>query len=93
MQVCFPMTEHEGQVAESPRRIRRQDARGVRGDAMHLWFVRHLRLSNLGRLSSAHLGWADLSPMGAADPKCIRLAHLCSRAVDFAKTGVPAGVR
>jgi hypothetical protein len=34
---------------------------------------------------------ADMSSEGAMDPICMELADLCSTAVDFPKTGVPAG--
>jgi RNA-dependent RNA polymerase len=34
--------------------------------------------------------WADLSPEGCFDERCIRLAHLHNIAVDFPKTGIAA---
>ena len=56
-------------------------------DALKGWFLQYLQANNLGRLASAHLATADLSELGAEDPACLKLARLCSQAVDFAKTG------
>ena len=58
--------------------------------ALAKWFVAYLSNQNLGRLSNAHMAWADQSPLGANDWRCIKLAHLCSEAVDYQKSGVPA---
>lgn len=44
----------------------------------------------LGVISTAHLVHADRDPEKARSQKCIELANLHSRAVDFAKTGAPA---
>lgn len=41
-------------------------------------------------IANAHLVWADLSNDGARCEQCLQLAALCSTAVDFPKSGVPA---
>ncbi|MCO5586594.1 hypothetical protein L7F22_040535 [Adiantum nelumboides] len=46
--------------------------------------------NSLGLISNAHVVFADMSPQKACDSKCIQLAKLCSIAVDFPKTGIPA---
>lgn len=34
--------------------------------------------------------WADLSPTGVFDERCLRLSDLHNIAVDYPKTGIPA---
>ena len=43
----------------------------------------------LGTISNAHVVHADMSPLGARDPKCLQLSEQAARAVNFPKTGVP----
>ncbi|KAK5136130.1 hypothetical protein LTR08_003967 [Meristemomyces frigidus] len=59
-------------------------------DDMTSFFVKHMKNDNLGRIAMAHRYWADLSPDGVKDEKCLELANLHSMAVDYAKTGVAA---
>ncbi|KAK3674295.1 hypothetical protein LTR78_005764 [Recurvomyces mirabilis] len=56
------------------------------------FFVTHMRHHNLGRIATAHKYWADSQdcPEGVKDEKCLELAQLHSKAVDYAKTGVAA---
>lgn len=54
------------------------------------YFVEFMVNNSLGLISNAHVVFADLSRKMARDPKCLQLARLCSIAVDFPKTGVPA---
>ncbi|CAN0496746.1 unnamed protein product [Ectocarpus sp. 8 AP-2014] len=54
------------------------------------FFLKYIQNDNLGRIANAHLVWADLSPLGARCDKCLQLAALHSKAVDFPKSGVPA---
>ncbi|KAF2163184.1 hypothetical protein M409DRAFT_68778 [Zasmidium cellare ATCC 36951] len=56
------------------------------------FFVQHIRSDNLARIATAHRYWADQLDDGIKDPKCLELANLHSRAVDYAKTGVPAEI-
>ncbi|CAK4705752.1 hypothetical protein LEN26_016038 [Aphanomyces euteiches] len=58
--------------------------------AMGDFFVDFMQNDNLGQLSNAHVVLADLQIEGAKSKECLELAQLCSVAVDFAKTGVPA---
>ena len=53
------------------------------------FFVDHMKNYALGAISNAHVVHADMSPLGAYDPKCLQLSEQAARAVDFPKTGVP----
>ncbi|KAK5111891.1 hypothetical protein LTR62_004623 [Meristemomyces frigidus] len=61
-------------------------------DDLTSFFVTHIRHDNLARIAVAHKYWADSQecPDGVKDEKCIELAKLHSKAVDYAKTGVAA---
>jgi len=62
-------------------------------DDMTSFFVTHMKNDNLGRIAMAHRYWADNGKScreGVKDEKCLELAQLHSKAVDYAKTGVPA---
>lgn len=51
------------------------------------FLVGYLTNTDLGTINNAHLAQADASPEGAFDAKCLQLAELHARAVDFQKTG------
>ena len=53
------------------------------------FFVDHMTNASLGAISNAHVVHADMSPLGANDPKCLQLSEQAALAVDFPKTGVP----
>lgn len=59
-------------------------------DDITAFFVNHMKNDNLGRIAMAHRFWADAQPEGVKDQKCLELAQLHSKAVDYAKTGVAA---
>ncbi|KAG2330410.1 hypothetical protein Bca52824_001590 [Brassica carinata] len=59
-------------------------------EEIHKFFVDYMISDTLGAISTAHLVHADRDPEKARSQKCIELANLHSRAVDFAKTGAPA---
>ena len=59
-------------------------------DDITSFFVTHMKNDNLGRLAVAHRYWADQLTDSVKDERCLELAQLNSRAVDYAKTGVPA---
>lgn len=59
-------------------------------DQITSFFVQHIRNDNLPRIATAHRYWADRLEEGVKHEKCLELASLHSRAVDYAKTGVPA---
>lgn len=61
-------------------------------DDMTSFFVTHMKHDNLGPIAVAHRYWADRLQDGVKDPICLELAQLHSMAVDYAKTGVPAGM-
>lgn len=54
------------------------------------FFVRHMVNDSLGKISNAHVVWADKSPEGAMNADCLELAKLAALAVDYPKTGQPA---
>ncbi|KAJ3242194.1 hypothetical protein HDU81_006606 [Chytriomyces hyalinus] len=54
------------------------------------FIIYFLKNNNLGVLSKRHMAVADSAPGGPRNPGCIHLAELCSTAVDFAKSGIPA---
>lgn len=59
-------------------------------DAITSFFVTHMKEDNLGRIATAHRYWADRLEEGVKSGPCLELAELHSKAVDYAKTGVPA---
>ncbi|CAL9232409.1 unnamed protein product [Arabidopsis halleri] len=59
-------------------------------EEIHKFFVDYMISDTLGVISTAHLVHADRDPEKARSQKCLELANLHSRAVDFAKTGAPA---
>nr|OQO18266.1 hypothetical protein B0A51_13880 [Rachicladosporium sp. CCFEE 5018] len=57
---------------------------------MTSFFVTHMKNDTLSRIATAHRYLADKEEDGIKHEKCIELAALHSKAVDYAKTGVPA---
>lgn len=51
------------------------------------FFTKNMVNENLGTICNAHVVHADLSPYGALDESCLKLAELAALAVDFPKTG------
>ena len=56
--------------------------------SLGLFFVDSMTNATLGVISNAHIVHADMSPLGAFDPKCLELSKQAARALDFPKTGV-----
>jgi RNA-dependent RNA polymerase len=54
------------------------------------FFVRYMKNDSLPTIAHAHLAQAVALSEGVKDPKCIKLAHLHSQAVDYVKSGHPA---
>ncbi|KAI4629730.1 uncharacterized protein J4E87_002916 [Alternaria ethzedia] len=54
------------------------------------FFVNYMKNDTLGQIAHAHLAHADLQADGINDDKCLALAELHSKAVDFPKSGLPA---
>jgi RNA-dependent RNA polymerase len=54
------------------------------------FFVTYMKNDSLGQIAHAHLAQADLQSDGVNDEKCLSLAELHSKAVDFPKSGLPA---
>ncbi|OHF03496.1 RNA-dependent RNA polymerase [Colletotrichum orchidophilum] len=64
--------------------------RDVKVSDLRTFFVRYIQNDCLAKVAGAHLAHADHSEQGANDPKCLRLAQLHSKAVDYVKTADPA---
>nr|ABI34378.1 RNA-directed RNA polymerase, putative [Solanum tuberosum] len=56
------------------------------------YFTNYIVNDSLGIISNAHVVFADREPDMAMSDPCKKLAELCSIAVDFPKTGVPAEI-
>lgn len=83
-----PEWNHEPMDYTSPDPVM---AKGpVTVDNMTSFFVQHIKNDILSRIACAHRYWADQLPDGVKDAKCLHLAQLHSKAVDYPKTGVPA---
>ncbi|KAL1796909.1 hypothetical protein ACET3X_005449 [Alternaria dauci] len=54
------------------------------------FFVTYMKNDSLGQIAHAHLAQADYQADGVNDEKCLALAELHSKAVDFPKSGLPA---
>jgi RNA-dependent RNA polymerase len=53
------------------------------------FIVEYISSDILGLLSDKHLTIADQSKYGTSDTHCLKLAELCSQAVDYPKNGIP----
>lgn len=85
------LSQLEPRCSESqPTAAASEGARPVDIDAVKDFFVKFMQNDNLGVIANTHLALADQSLLGAEDPKCIELAQLHSKAVDFPKSGEPA---
>ncbi|OBT64469.1 hypothetical protein VE03_05354 [Pseudogymnoascus sp. 23342-1-I1] len=54
------------------------------------FFVKYMKSDTLPTIAHAHLALADELELSVRDPKCLELAALHSKAVDFVKSGIPA---
>ncbi|KAH8907794.1 RdRP-domain-containing protein [Coniochaeta sp. PMI_546] len=57
---------------------------------LKVFFTLYMKNNSLPIIAQAHLAHADFRDSGAKDPRCVELAKLHSKAVDYVKTGVPA---
>ncbi|KAF7937915.1 uncharacterized protein EAE97_007711 [Botrytis byssoidea] len=57
------------------------------------FFVKYMKNDSLPSIAHAHLAQADYQKQGIKDAKCLELAELHSKAVDYVKTGQPATMR
>ncbi|TGO38954.1 hypothetical protein BHYA_0063g00010 [Botrytis hyacinthi] len=53
------------------------------------FFLTFMKTDQLGVLSNRHQVYADQDVMGTECSNCLKLAELCSTAVDYSKTGIP----
>ncbi|KAI0749297.1 RdRP-domain-containing protein [Daedaleopsis nitida] len=56
------------------------------------FFMEYMRSDLMGLLADQHLIIGDQSKWGTYDSDCMKLAELCSRAVDYPKNGVPVDI-
>ncbi|KAL5604815.1 uncharacterized protein BROUX77_005001 [Berkeleyomyces rouxiae] len=75
-----PMVMKAAKPVENPKDVSIAD--------MQMFFVKYLRDDILPVIAHAHLALADAQ--GAKSKECLKLAALHSKAVDFAKSGIPA---
>ncbi|RAL47824.1 hypothetical protein DM860_011409 [Cuscuta australis] len=61
-------------------------------EEIHKYFADYIVNDSLGRISNAHVVFADKEAKMAMSEPCLELAKLFSIAVDFPKTGVPAEI-
>ncbi|KFY36742.1 hypothetical protein V495_07655 [Pseudogymnoascus sp. VKM F-4514 (FW-929)] len=54
------------------------------------FFVKYMKSDTLPTIAHAHLALSDQLDYSVRDPKCLELAALHSKAVDFVKSGIPA---
>ncbi|OBT73729.1 hypothetical protein VF21_07167 [Pseudogymnoascus sp. 05NY08] len=54
------------------------------------FFVKYMKSDTLPTIAHAHLALSDQLDFSVRDPKCLELAALHSKAVDFVKSGIPA---
>ncbi|KAI9449720.1 RdRP-domain-containing protein [Lactarius psammicola] len=56
------------------------------------FIVEYINSDVTGMLANRHITIADQSKDGVFDDRCMKLAELCSKAVDYAKNGVPVDI-
>ncbi|KAH9066234.1 RdRP-domain-containing protein [Lactarius vividus] len=56
------------------------------------FIVEYINSDVMGLLANRHIIIADQSKDGVFDDRCMKLATLCSKAVDYAKNGVPVDI-
>ncbi|KAI0707368.1 RdRP-domain-containing protein [Earliella scabrosa] len=56
------------------------------------FFVEYMQSDVVGLVADTHLIIADQSKYGTFDEDCMKLARLCSQAVDYPKNGVPVNI-
>ncbi|KAF7980169.1 hypothetical protein HWV62_39639 [Athelia sp. TMB] len=86
-------TEQIGPAAYPPGNTRANpDNRPSTVDDICDFIVEYINSDVLGLLSDRHLTIADQSKFGTSDEKCLKLAELCSQAVDYPKNGIPVDI-
>ncbi|KAM0132168.1 hypothetical protein ACHAP3_006606 [Botrytis cinerea] len=63
--------------------------RPVKQEDMADFFLTFMKTDQLGVISNRHQVYADQDVMGTECSNCLKLAELCSTAVDYSKTGIP----
>jgi RNA-dependent RNA polymerase len=64
--------------------------RDVTQDDITKFFVKYMQNDFLPKIAHAHMAWADFLDEGIRHEKCLELALLHSKAVDYPKSGQPA---
>lgn len=76
-----------GEYPPAPKK--RIEGRACNMDDVKEFICDFITSDMVGIISTQHLKLADYRAQGVADPDCLKLAELHSRAVDFPKSGVP----
>lgn len=66
--------------------------RPVKRSDMADFFIEFMKSDILGVISTRHMMIADQKKNGTLDPDCVKLAELCSQAVDYSKSGNPVSL-
>ncbi|KAH8995451.1 RdRP-domain-containing protein [Lactarius akahatsu] len=61
-------------------------------DDIRKFIVEYINSDVMGLLANRHITIADQSKDGVFDDRCMKLATLCNRAIDYAKNGVPVDI-
>ncbi|PCH37887.1 hypothetical protein WOLCODRAFT_65369 [Wolfiporia cocos MD-104 SS10] len=86
-------TENKDPASYEPGQTRElEDGRESTVEDVCDFVVEYLNSDVLGMLSDRHLIIADQSKFGTSDERCMELAALCSKAVDYPKNGVPVDI-
>ncbi|KAI9060668.1 RdRP-domain-containing protein [Trametes sanguinea] len=80
--ICAEPAKYEGC---KPRRLDRPST----VDDICDFFIEYMQSDVVGLVADLHLRIADQSKYGTFDQDCMKLAMLCSQAVDYPKNGVP----
>ena len=70
-------------TASTPQRLNREPTM----DDVTSFFVQYMQNDSLPKIAMAHLATADATDLSVRDPRCVELAQLHSRAVDYPKNG------
>ena len=86
--LLHPQRNHAPMDYRAPPKIELD--RSITDNDLANFFIRYMKNDSLPTIAHAHVAHADASPDGVKDPKCLELAALHSKAVDFVKTGQEA---
>ncbi|EJD52224.1 RdRP-domain-containing protein [Auricularia subglabra TFB-10046 SS5] len=91
-QLFIKKSAHPAPAPEVVERLYVPERQGTIEDVAD-FFVDYINRDSVGLLARQHLIIADQNDRGVKAPKCLTLAEMYSRAVDFPKTGIPVPPR